>query len=177
MNDALKIIWIVGLLLFAGGVLAEQTLTLPDGRTVRLNDDRTWEYVDEAAEEGGAQKEGYAVLTVVRKTQSPTGCRFGLRMRNELGYKIKSLVPEFSAYTRDGILYQTIARDFYEIKPTRNLFRQIHFSGIRCDEIAYIKVQGADRCTMGPYTKFSSNSGECLARIRVEPNELIKITK
>jgi len=177
MDNALKKLSIFAFLLSVNAVMAAETVTISDGRTVQLNDDHTWEYLESGAEDGDDMQEGYAILTVVRKKESPTGCRFGLRMQNDLGYRIKSLVPEFSAYTNGNILYQTIARDFYEIKPTNSLYRQIHFSGITCDKIDYLKVHGADRCTMGPYTKFSSNDGECLSRIKVEKSELVKITK
>jgi len=153
---------------------AATDVTVPDGRTVRLNEDHTWHYVDDTED----PEITYAVLSVESKRTSPNGgCRFGLKMQNDLGFHIKSLVPAFSAYKKGNLLYQTIYRDFYEIKPTNSRYREIHYSGTSCEEIDFLKVHSADRCTMGPLTKYSSTGGECLERIKLKPSDLVKFVK
>lgn len=166
---------IIGGFLLSTAITAQAAFDLatPDGRTVRLNDDQTWEYIEKIED----PEMTYAVLSVAKKKELPTGCRFGFRLQNDLGFKIKSLVPEFSVYKSEDLLYETISRGFYEIKPTNSQYREIHFSRIGCNEIDFIKVHGADHCTMGPHTKFSSEQGECLERIKVEESDLIRIRK
>ena len=145
----------------------------PDGRHVLLRDDHTWEYLE--VEQLPADES--AVLAVVNIKELSNACDVGFRLTNNLPYKIKSLVPSFSAYTRDQVLFDTQSKSFNSIKPTRSQYQKVRFIGITCPEISHIKLLGADRCTMGPFTKFDSGEGECLKRIHIRENDLIKVLK
>lgn len=145
----------------------------PDGRHVLLRNDNTWEYIQ--IEQGLPSKS--ALIEVANIKELRNACNIGLRLTNNLGYKIKSLVPTFSAYTRDGILYNTISTAYSSIKPTRDQYRQIQFIGLRCEEIDRIVVGGADHCSMGPMDKFNEAEGECLSHIHVKASDLINISK
>jgi hypothetical protein len=145
----------------------------PDGRRVLLRDDHTWEVVE--AEQGDL--EASAVITVANVRGLRNACKVGLRMENKLGYKIKSLIPSFSAHTAKGVLYETVSKAFSSIKPTRDQYQQIQFIGITCESIGHIRVHSADHCSMGPMDKFNEEDGECLSHIYVQPSELIKIIK
>lgn len=145
----------------------------PNGRHVLLRDDYTWEYLE--VEQLPADES--AVLAVVNIKELSNACDVGFRLTNNLPYKIKSLVPSFSLYNRDQVLFDTQSKSFNSIKPTRSQYQKVRFIGITCPEISHIKLLGADRCTMGPFTKFDSDEGECLKRIHVKESDLIKVLK
>ncbi|MGB5408370.1 MAG: hypothetical protein WBN43_16455 [Thiogranum sp.] len=145
----------------------------PDGRHVLLKNDQTWEYLELAQ----LPAEESAVLDVVNVKELSNACDVGFKLTNNQQYKIKSLVPSFSAYTRDQVLFDTQSKSFNSIKPTRSQYQKVRFIGITCPEISHIKLLGADRCTMGPFTKFDSGEGECLKRIHIRENDLIKVLK
>lgn len=145
----------------------------PDGRHVLLRNDNTWEYIQ--VEQGSPSES--ALIEVANIKELSNACRVGLRLTNNLGYKIKSLVPSFSAYTRDGILYNTVTTAFSSIKPTSDQYRQLQYIGLRCQDIDRIVVGGAGHCSMGPMDKFSQAEGECLSHIYVQASDLIDISK
>lgn len=145
----------------------------PDGRHVLLRDDHTWEYIEVEA----LPADKSAVLDVVNVMELSNACDIGFRLTNNLPYKIKSLVPSFAAYTGNQVEFDTQSKSFNSLKPTRSQYQKVRFIGITCPEIAYIKVFGADRCTMGPFTKFDSQEGECLKRVHVRENKMIRVIK
>ena len=145
----------------------------PNGRHVLLKDDFTWEYLE--VEQLPAEES--AVLEVVNIKELRDTCDIGFRLTNNLPYMIKSLVPRFSAYTKDNVNFDTRSKSFNSIKPTRSQYQQVRFIGIACADISHIKLHGADRCTMGPFTKFDSGEGECLKRVYVQESDLIKVIK
>ena len=145
----------------------------PDGRHVLLKNDHTWEYIEVEQ----LSPEQSAVLSVVNVKELSNACDIGFRLTNNLPYQIKSLVPSFSAYTKDQVIFDTQSKSFNSIHPTGSQYRMVRFIGITCPEISHIKLFGADRCTMGPFTKFDSQEGECLKRIYVEASNRIKVVK
>ena len=145
----------------------------PNGRHILLKDDHTWEYLEVEQLPAGES----ALLEVVNIKELRNTCDIGFRLTNNLPYKIKSLVPRFSAYTGDNVKFETRSKSFNSIKPTRSQYQKVRFIGIACQDISHIKLHGADRCTMGPFTKFDSGEGECLKRVYVQESDLIKIIK
>jgi hypothetical protein len=145
----------------------------PDGRHVLLMEDYTWEYVE--IEPG--VPDSSAVMTVANIHKSRNACKIGLKLTNNLGFKIKSLVPSFTAYTGEGVRYETVSKAFSSIKPTLDQYRQIQFIGLRCEDIDRIQVHGADHCNMGPLDKFTQEMGKCLGYIHVQASDLIEISK
>ena len=145
----------------------------PDGRRVLLRDDHTWEVVE--VEQGDPATS--ALISVANVRGLRNACKIGLRLHNNLGYNIKSLIPSFSAYTRKGVLYETVSKAFSSIKPTRDQYKQIQFIGITCDDIGHIKVHGAEHCSMGLMDKFNEAEGECLSHIHVSGSEQMQLIK
>jgi len=145
----------------------------PNGRHILLKDDYTWEYLE--VEQLPAAES--AVLEVVNIKELGNTCDIGFRLTNNLPYKIKSLVPRFSAYTMGNVMYETRSKSFNSIKPTASQYQKVRFIGIACADISHIKLHGADRCTMGPFTKFDSGEGECLKRVYVQESNLINVIK
>ena len=145
----------------------------PNGKHVLLKDDFTWEYLEVEQLSAGES----AVLEVVNVKELGNTCDIGFRLTNNLPYKIKSLVPRFSVYTGDQLMFETRSKSFNSIKPTGSQYQKVRFIGISCKDIAHIKLHGADRCTMGPFTKFDSGEGECLKRVYVQESDLIEVIK
>jgi len=145
----------------------------PDGRRVLLRDNHTWEVIEVDQDDPSTS----AVISVANTSGLRNACKIGLRLENHLGYNIKSLIPSFSAYTTDGILFETTSKAFSSIKPTKNQYRQIQFIGITCEDIGHVRVHGAEHCSMGLMDKFNESEGECLSHIHVQDSDLIKITK
>ena len=169
------------LLLLALGlesVAADLEATTADGRRVILHEDHTWEYSEIASGEADSpEKPEYVLLRVVRREPDGNGCRIGLKLENRMESKIKSLVPQFSAYNEDDTLFETVFESFTHIRPTEYQYQEIRFDGIDCAEISLVKVHGADRCVIAELHKYSPQKGACLARIRVESSDLVRISK
>jgi len=184
-------VWsVAGELLLVAGMalspvaLADVELTGPDGRRILLKDNGTWRYVeaaerDPAEDKGKGKDEGEAVLLLERKIERGSNCRFVLRLVNNLPYEIRSLVPYYSAYRADGVIYDTVSAgsSFASMKPGDKLVREIDFTGIGCRDIVRVQVVGGDRCEMGDLDKFSAVKGRCLARVRVVESDLVRFDK
>ena len=163
-------------------VRADFELAGPDGRRIRLMDNGTWQYVeakDQDHAEGKTKAEGESVLSLERKIERGSNCRFAVRLVNNLPYEIKSLVPYYSAYRADGVIYDTVASlsSFASMKPGDMLNREFEFVGIACRDIVRVQVVGGDRCNMGDLDKFAATEGQCLARVRVVASDLVRFDK
>jgi hypothetical protein len=177
--------WITGAIALLLGVLpllaagADFEVSGPGGRRILLKEDGTWQYIDTGQEQakGKPAETGEAVLTLEHKTEAGPNCRFGFRLSNNLPYEIWSIVPSFSAYRPGDVLYETRSIGFVSIKPGNSQSRSTEFRGITCQEIDRLQVSGGDRCEMGELTRFSNETGACLAKVRVDPSELVRFGK
>ncbi len=152
-------------------------LELKDGRKVELFKDHTWEFAGKKTDEKQEDRRPLK-LTVEKVFKSDHNCKIGIRLTNKSGYYITSVVPRFSAYV-DGmkVKFDSKSAEFNRLRPLRHQYREIVYRGITCGEIDYFRVHGADNCTMGDLDKFSAPKGACLAQIKVEPTDMIKIGK
>jgi len=145
-----------------------------DGRMVILYEDHTWDFI--STDIGDPQTS--AVLTVTEVKEMQDACGLQLRMKNNLPNKIRSIVPRFSVYNKDNVVFDSKSQSFTAIKPTRNQYKRIQFTGIGCHEIRWIRVHDAARCTIGEVVDmFNEEEGQCLSYIYVEPSEMINISK
>ena len=161
---------------------ADLEITAPDGRRVLLLDNGTWQNVEGANKdqaEGKIKQEGEAVLTLERKIERGSNCRFVMRLVNNLPYEIRSFVPYYSAYRANGVLYDTVSSgsSFAAMRPGDTLVREVDVVGIPCQEIVRLQVVGGDRCNMGDLDKFTGTEGQCLARVRVVASDLVRFEK
>ena len=170
----------LGVLAPLSAAWADFEVTGPDGRRILLKDDGTWRHLDATTKEESKDKPrvtGEGVLTLERRTEVGPNCRFGLRLQNNTNYEIQNIVPSFSVYRANGVLYETRTLGFYSINPGNSLYREVLFQGITCQQIARLQVSGGERCVMGDLEKFSSIGGACLDRVRVVPSDLVRFDK
>jgi len=167
-------IGVFALLLATRLASADVTITIPDGRQVVLRDNGTWSVVKDS---DNPNTRTYAVLTVEKKFELPRGCKYGLRLQNDLAARVRTLVLRFTAYKGDQIPFETVSRGFSYIKPTTSQYQEIKFRGISCDEISSIEVFAARNCHVGDLTKYSAEAHHCLKLVDVKTNEIVPISK
>ena len=165
---------------FAGLVRADFEVAAPDGRRILVKDDGTWQYLPEKDRDGADKpKDGEAVLVIERLTPRGNGCRLAVRLANKFPFEIRSLVPYYSVYRADGVIYDTSAggQGFAFVRPGDSQGREIEFAGIACNEISRVRVSGGGRCQMGDLDRFSATPEQCLSRVRVEQSSLVRFDK
>lgn len=175
----------LGALVLAGACLpaawADFELVDSQGRRILLKDDGTWLYVEAQAPAGAAsepaKEQPQAELALERRLDVPGGCRFEFVLSNTLPYEIRSFVPEFSVQRPNGVVYSAQTASFGPVRPGDRIRRDVRFAGIGCADIARLQVQGGDRCDMGDLNKFSDAKGECLARVRLVPTDVLPFEK
>lgn len=171
--DSIVRIGLVSLLVGAlPPVWADFEVKAPDGRTLLIKDDGTWRVVSTAKTEGPQ-----AELRLTGRNESPAGCTFAMTLTNTLPYEIGSIVPDFVVYRSSGVAYASQSVSFVSIKPGDKFSREMRIEGLRCADVARVQVTRGDRCEMGDLNRFSDANGQCLARVRVEPSELVKFEK
>ena len=153
---------------------ADREAVTGDGERVLLKDDGTWEPITGNAEEAPAEQ---ARLTLERRQNLQTGCRFGLRLHNDLSTPIRSLVLRFTAYKPGPVAYETVTRGYSFIKPTDSQYQDILFRGLDCADILQLQVHGANNCHVGELTKYSDGADRCLSLVKVVESDLVKIFK
>lgn len=157
---------------------ADFELTGPDGKRYLLKDNGTWQRVDaKDADTTAAKVEGEALLRLERRIERGNHCRLALTMVNNLPYEIGHIVPYLSVYRANGVVHETVSIAFQSIRPSDKVERSADFSRITCGEIARVQVSGGDRCEMGDLNKFSDVKGQCLARVKLAPSEIVRFDK
>ena len=116
-------------------------------------------------------------LFVDRKMERGDSCNFAVRLHNTTSFRIRNLVPQFSAIIKDNVVFATISAEFFEINPSREQERTIRFRGISCSEITGLKVHGANNCRMGSLNRNTATSLECLRRIKVNESSAVNVFK
>jgi hypothetical protein len=166
----------------ASTVRADFELSGPDGRRIFLKDNGTWQYVQPSDKDRTPDKSkpvGEAILVLERTAEDGRGCQLAVRLENKLPYEIRSLVPYYSAYRANGVIYNTVsgAQGFSSVKPGDKQGRVVEIEGIRCNEIGRVQVVGGGRCQMGELDRFSATDEQCLARLRVVASDLVRFDK
>ncbi|HPE80131.1 MAG TPA: hypothetical protein PKZ35_08975 [Gammaproteobacteria bacterium] len=165
---------ILALMLVAHSVLADVTITAPDGRKIVLRDNGTWAVAQDGDD---AEARRFAQLTLEKKFDLERGCRLGLRLQNNLSAQIRSLVLRFTAFKGSDIPFETVSRGYSYIKPTASQYQEINFRGITCDEITSIQVLAARNCHVGDLTKYSADAHHCLNLVEVAVSDILPIAK
>jgi hypothetical protein len=170
-------LWALGLAAVPAAY-ADFELSDAQGKRILLKDDGTWRYVDAKPAAGADAKDTpQAELALIRRIDAPDSCTFEFVVTNTLPYEIRNIVPDFTVARANGVVYLSQNVGFEFIRPGDKRQRQLRFGGISCADIATLKVSGGDRCEMADLNRFSDAKGECLARLRVRPSELVKFEK
>ena len=174
----IRIVWLV--LLLAGlcmtGAWAAQEAVTGDGMRVLLKEDGTWDWIDPPTKRN--PDEGGAKLVVERREPLANGCRFGLRLTNNLNEPIRSLVLRFMAYKPGPVAYDEVTRGFFNIKPTDSQYHTIVFRGLTCDQIQQVEVDAAEKCRVGDdYTSYWYGAERCLGGVDIVDSDLVQIYK
>lgn len=158
---------------------ADFEVKAPDGRTLLIKDDGTWRVAGTpAAAASAATYSGpQAELQLTGTSESSGSCVLALTMVNRLPYEIGDIVPDFVVYRGDGVALGSQSTSFVAIKPGAQRQREIRFPDIRCSDIAKLKVERGDRCSMGELNRFSDANGQCLARVRLQGGGAVKFEK
>jgi len=175
------------------GASTDFEVTGPDGRRILLKEDKTWRYLETEAKKDPAEAKktaeakdapaekpkdpGEAVLYLDGRIEGNRTCRFQVRLVNNLPYEIRSLVPEFSVFRNEGVVYDSVFQSFQFLKPGDTQRREVRLDGLACQDIMRVRVGGGDRCEMGELDKFSPGKGKCLALVRVVASEVVRFDK
>ena len=144
-----------------------------EGRKVFLKNDQTWEYVTVSI----GEPKSSAVLSVTEVVEMEQACRLQIRLQNNLGYRIGSLIPRLAVRNVEGIIFDSKSLSFTALKPTAAKYTFVQFTGIGCRDISQITVFDSGRCKMGDIDPFNEEPDQCLGHIYVEPSDLIPISK
>lgn len=154
---------------------ADFEVKAPDGRTLLILDNGTWRAVTAAS--AAAPTGPLAELLVTRRVESGESCTYTLTLVNQLPYEIGSFVPDLAVFRVNGVEYASQSISFTAIKSGDQRQREARFLGIACSAIGRLQVQRGDRCEMGDLNRFSDANGQCLARVRVMPSDVVKFEK
>lgn len=144
-----------------------------DGRRVILRSDHSWDFMEVPPGDPATS----AVLTVLEMTDLEEACRLKLHLKNNLNMKITHLVPRFNIYNLEDVLFDTVSKSFAGLKPGKDVYTQVQFSGVGCSQISRVHLFSASRCRMGDIDIWNEKDGQCLSRIYVTPTDLINISK
>ncbi len=163
-------IWMLMALIFAVATGCSQPgpRTRSDAGAAKV--DRT-----EAIKTTGRQK---AVLSLHMKKAFPDACTYGVTLTNNLHEKITNITFRFSAYIDGGVFFQYVTKNFYELKPTSHMYRELTFTQISCDRIDYLTVSDPGRCAIGKsMTRFSTKPGDCIKYVDIAPSPHIELVR
>lgn len=144
-----------------------------DGRRIQLNQDHTWDFMDLPKGDPATS----AVLTILEVTDLGEACNLKVHMKNNLPMRIGHLVPRFNIYNQDGVLFDTVSKSFANMKPGKEQYSSMQFSGIGCSDIKFAHLFSASRCRMKDIDIWNEKEGECLSRLYVTPTDLINLSK
>jgi len=101
-------------------VHGEIPVTLPDDQQISLETDQPNRHVDNSDRTGSAVGGNIeqATLFVDRKMERGNSCNFTLRLRNTTSFRIRNVVPQFSAIIQNNVVFATISAEFFEIGPS-----------------------------------------------------------
>jgi hypothetical protein len=118
------------------------------------------------------------VVSIHMKKAFPDACMLGMTLTNNLDIKVTNLSIRLTAYIRGNVKYESITRNFTEVKPTESQYRDVVFTQIRCDEIDYIGITDPGRCAIGEdMNRFTTQPGDCAKFVDVAVSPHITVRK
>ena len=117
-----------------------------------------------------------AVLSLHQRKPLSNGCQYGLTLTNNLTVEIRDLTLHFTAYGGTDDRLQTVTRQFFGVKPTRQQFAEISFA-FPCYQVKRIEVGDFGRCMVGELGLRSSEPGRCLDLVDIPRSRFVELVK
>lgn len=118
------------------------------------------------------------VVSIHMKKEFPDACMLGMTLTNNLDIKVTNLSVRLTAYIRGNVEYESITRNFTEVKPTERQYRDLVFTQIQCSEIDYIGITDPGRCAIGEdMNRFTTQPGDCAKFVDVAVSPHITVRK
>jgi len=118
-----------------------------------------------------------AVFSVNVRKSFPDACLFGITLTNNLPYKITNLSYRVAAYINGDVFHSRVTRNFFELKPTEQQYRDVTFNQITCDQIDRLEISDPGRCSVGKLNRFSAEPGDCAKFTDVGPTSVVNVVK
>lgn len=118
-----------------------------------------------------------AVLSVHMRRAYKDACKFGMTLTNNLPFKITNLTFRMTGIINGSVPYDTQNKNFYEIRPGEQQYREITFQGVTCAELDRIEVTDPGRCALGELNRFTAEPGDCAKFSDIADSRLISIVK
>lgn len=118
-----------------------------------------------------------AVLHVHMRKSYQNACKYGMTLTNNLPFKVTNLTFRLTAYVRGDVPFETLTRNFYQVRPGERQYREMTFQQVTCDEIDRIEVSDPGRCTLGELNPFTAEAGDCAKFTDVADSRLVDMVK
>jgi len=102
-----------------------------------------------------------AVLSVHMRKSYQDACKYGMTLTNNLPFKITNLTFRLTAIINGNVPFDTQNKNFYEIPPGEQQYREMTFQGVTCEEIDRIEVRDPGRCALAELNRFNAAPGDC----------------
>jgi len=118
------------------------------------------------------------VLSLHVKKEFPEACMLGMTLTNNLDTKVTNISVRLTAYINGNVQFDTITRNFSELKPTESQYREATFTQIQCNKIDFIGVTDPGRCAIGDeMNRFTTAPGDCAKFVDVAVSPQLTIRK
>lgn len=102
----------------------------------------------------------------------------GMTLTNNLDTKVTNISVRLTAYINGNVQFDTITRNFSELKPTESQYREATFTQIQCNKIDFIGVTDPGRCAIGDeMNRFTTAPGDCAKFVDVAVSPQLTIRK
>ncbi len=118
-----------------------------------------------------------AVLSVHMRKSYQNACKYGMTLTNNLPFKITNLTLRMTAVINGNVPFETQNKNFYELPPGEQQYREMTFQGVTCGEIDRIEVSDPGRCALGDLNRFNAEPGDCQKFSDVADSRLVKVVK
>jgi hypothetical protein len=118
-----------------------------------------------------------AVLSVHNRRSFPDACQYGITVTNNLPFKITSLSFRISAIINGDVAFDTQTKEFSQFRPSEQLYREITFQGVKCDQIRRLEVSDPGRCTLDTLNRFNTRPGDCAKFSDLAQSSLVSVVK
>lgn len=145
--------------------MADQVIKLPDGQSVNLKDDGTWEYVEEKIL-------GALILNFGKTIDQQGQCYAWPSLTNDTNRFIDAIAIVFSTHLDDGSTIRSGTLTYNVVGVGKKITNQEYltrYATAQCDDVEYIQIDGVTNCRIGGLKK---DAGFCLDLLEVSADEI-----